>query len=130
MEIKRGYVKLRDLEVYKLGRELSGVGWVIYDNLNWQDKKTIGDQFITATDSYGANITEGYNRYHYLDKIRFYYNARASLAEANDYWIELLRERKKVIQENYLKYKEIANKCSIKLQNFITANYKARDKKQ
>lgn len=28
----------------------------------------MGDQFITAADSFGANIVEGYGRYHNLDK--------------------------------------------------------------
>lgn len=67
---KKKYIVLQDLEVYKMARELSAIGWEIYDKLDWQDRKTMGDQFIRSTDSVGANIAEGYGRFHYLDKIR------------------------------------------------------------
>lgn len=33
------FILLKDLEVYKLARELSKMGWDIYKNLNWQIKK-------------------------------------------------------------------------------------------
>lgn len=125
--MKSNYIKLQDLDVYKLARELSRLGWAIYDKLTWQDKKVIGDQFITSTDSFGANLTEGYSRYHYLDKIKFYYNARASLAEANDYWVELLFERKKISIKEYKPFKNLAISCSIKLQNFIKVHYTAKE---
>lgn len=71
MREKKKYILLKDLEVYQLARELSRIGWDIYENLSWQDKKIMGDQFIEATDSVGANITEGYSRFHYLDRINF-----------------------------------------------------------
>ncbi len=87
----------------------------------------MGDQFISATDSFGANISEGYNRYHYLEKIKFFYNARASLAEATDYWLMLLRERGKIEENNYETYKNISNKASLKLQNFISSTYNAKN---
>ena len=127
MENKKNYTLLKDLEVYQLAKELSKIGWIIYQDLDWQTKKIMGDQFITSADSFGANIAEGYSRYHYLDKIKFFYNARGSLAEAADYWLELLKERGKIIKEkNYQVYKEAAGKASLKLQNFIAANYKAK----
>lgn len=128
MEIreKKKYIQLKDLEVYKLAVELSGIGWDIYEDLSWQDKKIMGDQFITATDSFGANIAEGYSRFHFLDKIKFFYNARASLCEANEFWLELLLARNKFKEERYQKYKEIAGKASLKLQNFISALYGAK----
>lgn len=66
------YIVLKDLEVYKLARELSKIGWEIYEFLDWQIKKIVGDQFIEATDSIGANIAEGYSRFHFLDKIKFF----------------------------------------------------------
>src|SRR3989338_8082074 len=99
------YIKLQDLEVYKLARELSQLGWLIYEPLIWQDKKIIGDQFIESTDSVGANIAEGYKRFHYLDKIKFYYNARASLCESSEHWLELLFERNKVNIDTYNKFR-------------------------
>jgi len=53
---KNSYIPLRNLEIYQLARELSKIGWEIYETLDWQDKKIIGDQFIRAIDSVGANI--------------------------------------------------------------------------
>ena len=124
---KKKYILIKDLEIYRLGRKLSKIGWQIYEQLDWKAQKTMGDQFISATDSCGANITEGYGRFHYLDKIKFMYNARASLAEASDYWLELLLERKLVKKEKYSEYKKTAEQFSIKLQNFISALYKAKN---
>lgn len=123
---KKHFIPLKDLEVYQLARKLSEIAWKIYGNLNWQTKKVIGDQFIEASDSVGANIAEGYSRFHYLDKIKFYYNARASFVESNEHWIELLGERKLVSSEKYEEFKAVAGKLSIKLNNFITATYRAK----
>jgi len=125
---KGKHILLKDLEVYKLACELSRIGWGIYSNLDWRDKKTMGDQFLTATDSVGGNIVEGYSHYHYLEKIKFLYNARASLAEATDHWLELLKERGKLSEEKYQEYRRASREASIKLQNFIAAIYKAKSK--
>jgi four helix bundle protein len=125
--MNKKHIPIGELEVYRLARELSKLGWEIYNELSWQDKKIMGDQFITATDSFGANIVEGYRRYHYLDKIKFFYNARASLAEASDHWLELLKERKKVKENYYKKFKDLSEQSSKKLQNFINSVYKTRN---
>ena len=122
------YILVKDLEVYELARKLSRIGWEIYQNLDWQTKKIIGDQFIEAVDSIGANITEGCNRYHYLDKIKFFYNARGSLSEAKDHWIELLKERAKVEKKLYHQFIEVAEKLSLKSNNFIISTYIAKTK--
>ena len=127
--IKKKYILLKDLEVYKLARGLSKIAWEIYDLLDWRTKKIMGNQFIESTDSVGANIGEGYGRFHYLDKIKFYYNARASLSECSDHWIELLKEREKINNNKYENFKIIAGKLSLKLNNFITSTYKSKDNK-
>lgn len=122
----KNFISLNKLEVYQLARRLSEIAWTIYQNLNWEERKTIGNQFLSATDSIGANIAEGYSRFHYLDRVKFYYNARASLSEANDHWIELLKERRKTDEEKYKRYKTIAKDLGVKLNNFINSTYKQK----
>ena len=69
------------------------MAWEIYQRLTYQQRKVWGDQMLQAIDSVGANIAEGYARYHYLEKIRFYYISRASLSEGVEHWIDLGFER-------------------------------------
>lgn len=122
-------LKIEELEVYKLARELSRIAWEIYDEMNWQNKKIIGDQFITAIDSIGANITEGYGRFHYLDRVKFFYNARASLYESIFYWLELLKEREIISEKDYNEIKNISKNLMIKLNNLIKITRKTKNEK-
>lgn len=120
------FIPLEELEIYKLSRKLSNLGWGIYEKLSYQERKVMGDQFIESTDSSGANIAEGYARFHYLDRIKFCYNARGSLMEASDQWLELLNERGKTSNETYMEYKATAKKLSIKLNNYIKSLYRVK----
>lgn len=119
------YIPLNKLKVYQLCREYSQEGWVIYQSLNWQMKKIMGDQCIRSIDSIGSNVAEGYGRFHYLDKIKFYYNARGSLLESK-HWLDLLRERNFITQEKYLKLMEIYKNLSPGLNGLIHSNYKSK----
>jgi four helix bundle protein len=110
--------KLGDLEIYKISLELSDMGWDIYQSLPKQFQYDIGSQFLRATDSIGANIAEGYGRFHYKDSMKFYYNARGSLWEVK-HWLLLLKKRDFIDEEifqDFLKKIEILGK---KLNNFI-----------
>ena len=126
MENKSKYITLEELEVYQLARKLSSIAWTIYESLSWQDKKIMGDQFIEATDSIGANVAEGYGRFHYLDKIKFYYNSRGSYMEANKHWLSLLMERKKIEKKLFDEYNSIGKNFSVKLNNYISSTYKSK----
>jgi four helix bundle protein len=126
MEKEKKFTRVEDLEVYRLARELSQIAWKVYEGLDWQNKKIMGEQFIRSTDSVGANIAEGYSRYHFLEKIKFFYIARGSLTECGTHWIELLKERSKVDEDQCRIFKAIAQKLEIKLNNFIAAIYKTK----
>ncbi|MFP4094331.1 MAG: four helix bundle protein, partial [Cyclobacteriaceae bacterium] len=52
-------------------------------------------------DAVGSDLHEGYDRYHYLDKIRFYYYSRASLAEAAEHWLKSMYECEKISKEDF-----------------------------
>jgi len=100
------YLELENLETYKLAKKLGEISWDIFRLFNYDEKRIFGFQFVEASDSVGANIAEGYGRYHYLDKIKFYYNARGSLLESK-HWIDVIIKRKPLISKeiinNYLK---------------------------
>ena len=121
------YINFKDLKTYQLARKISNLGWEIFLNLTWEAKKIVGFQFIESTDSSGANIAEGYRRYHFLDQIKFYYTAWASLSEANDHWLDLLYERNKVNKGRYDNFKEISKNLEVKLNNFIAVTYKTKN---
>jgi four helix bundle protein len=120
----QSFIELKNLEVYQLSRKLSSIAWVIFCRMNFEDKKHIGDQFLRAVDSIGANVAEGYGRYHYLDKVRFYYNSRGSHYEAFTHWLELMFEREKISEAEFASISETALILRVKLNNFITATSK------
>jgi len=124
--MEKTYLTLENLEIFQLSKQLSNVGWKIYKTLDWKEVKDSKEQFIDSTDSVGANIAEGYGRFHYLDRIKFMYNARGSLLESR-YWFDLLIERNllkdKLLKEEYMK---IYNELKPKLNNFISSIYKNR----
>ncbi len=119
------YIQLEELFVYQTSRKLSDSAWILYESLDWKDKKIMGDQYITAVDSVGANIAEGYGRYHYLDRIKFYYNARASLIEAK-HWSSLLFKREKILKKNYEEFIACAQHAHAQLNTYIRSVYESK----
>lgn len=70
-----------NLDAWKAGHILA-LG--IYDtskNFPKEEMFGITSQIRRASFSVTANIAEGFARYHFKDKIRFYHNARGSIAE-------------------------------------------------
>ena len=116
----KDYVKLGDLEIYQTTVNLGREGWKIYEKFGWQDKKIIGDQFIRSVDSIGANFAEGYGRYHYKDRVRFYYNSRGSLLETK-HWVLLLYERKKINKEEFDNFLNLLTNIHKQLNSYISS---------
>ena len=55
------------------------------DSLPKEEKYGIVDQLRRASSSITANIAEGFGRYHKKDKIHFYFQARGSLKEVQNF---------------------------------------------
>ena len=127
MESKKNFILLQDLEVYRVARRLSSMAWEIYQRLTYQQRKVWGDQMLQAVDSVGANIAEGYARYHYLEKIRFYYISRASLSEGIEHWIDLGFERGLVSDVEYESFNRLRPDIQIKLNNMIKSTYTVKN---
>jgi len=123
MERQGEYLTLDNLKVYQLSLIYSKEAWEIYEKLSMPLKIAIGSQHIRSTDSVGANIAEGYGRFHYLDKIKFYYNARGSLLESK-HWLDLLHTRNIITKERYNRIFKIYQNICPMLNGFINKTYK------
>lgn len=121
-------MELHNLEVYHLAREIARDASVIYQAMDWEEKKVIGTQFIRAVDSIGANIAEGFGRFHYLDKNKFNYNARGSLLESI-HWIETLQERNILSSAESEALIKKLNRLAVKLNNYIASTKSFTKKK-
>ncbi|MBN2768972.1 MAG: four helix bundle protein [Campylobacterales bacterium] len=111
-------MELGKLEIYKLSLNLSKEIWDVYFSLQADLKYNIGNQVIRSIDSIGANIAEGYGRFHYKDSLKFYYNARGSLWESK-HWVYLLYQRKLINNERYEKMLGDLELLGKKLNGFI-----------
>jgi len=126
MSEKSAYIPIHELEVYRLTRKLSALAWLVYQRLSFQEKKVWGDQMLSAVDSVGANIVEGYARFHYAEKSRFYCISRASLSEGVDHWIDLGFERAIVKELEYKESNKLKTEIQIRLNNMIKSTLNAK----
>ncbi len=93
MDEEKKYIKLNDVEAYRIAFHLSNYVWDTVIKWEWFEKKTVGSQFVESVDSISANLAEGFGRYHKKDKIKFYYYAAGSVPESLD-WNEKSKVRK------------------------------------
>ena len=70
-----------DLEVWQIGKNIVMEAYQLTTHFPKEESFVLTSQIRRAALSVPANITEGSGRYHYLDKAKFYLNARGSLYE-------------------------------------------------
>ncbi len=121
------YLRLEDLEVYRISLEYGKLGWNIYSGFNWRIQKVMGDQMIRSVDSVAANIAEGYGRFHYLDKNKFYYNARGSLLESS-HWFTVMEQRELIDKQVFDKSKDFFSAILVMLNKLINSQLKRKNK--
>lgn len=74
-----------DLNAWKESHLLVLEIYKITSNFPKEEMFGVISQLKRASSSITANIAEGFARYHYKDKIRFYYQARGSAAEVQNF---------------------------------------------
>jgi len=82
---KRGF---EDLECYQLALDVIVNSYQLAKSVPAEDKYDLAPQVRQSSKSVTSNIAEGYGRYHYLDSLKFYSNARGSLDETLSHFIE------------------------------------------
>ena len=110
--------RLEDLEVYNLAESFSDEIW--FTVLQWDSfpRDTLGKQLARSADSIGANIAEGFGRYHFKENKNFCYFSRGSLIETKG-WITKAKTRKLITEEVYNDYIQKLSAIHIKLNAYI-----------
>jgi four helix bundle protein len=84
------WLGFQDLKCWQLARRLMVESHKIAGQLPAIERYDLVSQMRRSSKSVMANIAEGYGRYHYLDKLRFFYFARGSLDETVNHIITCL----------------------------------------
>jgi four helix bundle protein len=109
-----------DLEVWQKGKGLVLAVYDIAKGFPNGELYGLTAQVKRAALSVPANIAEGFGRYHYMDKAKFYLNARGSLYELKSHLL-VAGELGYGTVEDYKKIMEIIERLSIQLNNLIAS---------
>jgi four helix bundle protein len=60
---------------------ITDIIWDVLIKCNYLEQDTVGKQLIRSADSIGANIAEGYGRFHYKENKSFLYDSRGRAYE-------------------------------------------------
>jgi four helix bundle protein len=78
-------VDFYDLEAWKEGHKLALLVYGMVSKLPSDEKYGLSDQLRRASASVTANIAEGFGRFHFNDKIHFFYLSRGSVKEVQSF---------------------------------------------
>ena len=111
-------MKLEELRVYSLSMEIAESVWNVVKEWDYFARDTIGKQIVKAADSIAANLSEGYGRYHYREKINFAYYSRGSLFETKT-WLLKAANRNLLENSDYQILIKQLDDIGIKINNYI-----------
>lgn len=117
-EARDNYRTVQQLEVYQVSLRVAEDVWTVVLGWDWMAKDTVGKQWIRATDSIAANISEGYGRYSFKENLRFCYYARGSLSESLT-WLEKASNRRLLPPQQSEEIKRELQKISGLLNGYI-----------
>ena len=86
------FSSIEELDRFKETEQLCDEIWGIVARWKRLAKDTIGKPLVRGADSIGTNLAEGAGRYHFKEKLNFYYIARSSLKETC-YWLHRVQNR-------------------------------------
>jgi four helix bundle protein len=79
--MKNAISDFQNLEVWQLGKQLVLLAYSLTAGFPSSEAYGLTSQIRRAAVSVPANVAEGFGRYHYMDRIKFFLNARGSLNE-------------------------------------------------
>lgn len=114
--MKKKIGSFEDLDVYRLAEDLGDQIWNIVSSWPNFPRNSLGYQLVKSADSIGANIAEGFGRFHFAENKQFVRISRGSLYETR-HWL------RRAYKRDLLKEKEI--KGLLKLLEELTPRLNA-----
>ena len=116
--MKNKIESFEDLDVYRLAENLGDRIWNIV--FTWPNfaRDTLGYQLIKSTDSIGANIAEGFGRFHFAENRQFARISRGSLYETR-HWLRRAYKRSLLKGEEARGIRELIDELAPRLNAYI-----------
>src|SRR6516225_7993903 len=92
--------RIEDIEIYNLSEEFADRIWFLVLKWDFFEKDTVGKQLVRSSDSIGANIAEGFGRYHYKENKNFCFFSRGSIIETKG-WLRKAKTRNLIDEETF-----------------------------
>ncbi len=116
--MKKKIESFEDLDVYRLAEDLGDRVWDIV--LNWPDfpRNTLGYQLVKSADSIGANLAEGFGRFHFAENRQFARISRGSLYETR-HWLRRAYKRNLLNEEEVKELRQLLDELAPRLNAYI-----------
>lgn len=108
----------QDLKCWQLARRLVIEVHKVAAQLPPIERYDLAPQMRRSSKSVMANIAEGYGRYHYLDKLRFFYIARGSLDETINHIINCF-DLQYISEERFHELHDLAQEAHRTLNGYV-----------
>jgi len=116
--MKKKIESFEDLDVYRLAENLGDRVWDIVTT--WPDfpRNSLGYQFVKSADSIGANLAEGFGRFHFAENRQFARISRGSLYDAR-HWLRRAWRRDLLKEEEIKKLQSLLDELAPRLNAYI-----------
>ena len=116
--MKKKIKSFEDLDVYRLAEDLGDRVWDIVTN--WPDfpRNSLGYQLVKSADSIGANIAEGFGRFHFAENRQFARISRGSLYETR-HWLRRAYKRNLLNEEEVKELRQLLDELAPRLNAYI-----------
>jgi four helix bundle protein len=84
----KSHQSFTELEVWKKARVFKNEVFELVKQFPAEEKYRLADQLLRASRSINANISEGHGRYSFKDQLHFCVQARGSLSECYNHFID------------------------------------------
>jgi four helix bundle protein len=110
--------RIEDIEIYNLSEEFADRIWFLVLKWDFFEKDTVGKQLVRSSDSIGANIAEGFGRYHYKENKNFCFFSRGSIIETKG-WLRKAKTRNLIDEETFQSLFQQLETIHLKLNIYI-----------